>query len=335
MNKTAFVLLMALAGCGKQGLRVGQATCSYAGKAYHAGASFPAMDGCNTCACTSSGVVDCTLMACLGDAGYAPPAGDDASPDDRTALDPKAGPDAAGDGSGPEATSDLGRPADRPGMDQPDVAAVASPDLRDAARDQAPACVLPDGGPGEFDCYLCTCTDDGHASCLYVGCPTVDANPLCTLSTTVSFGATGGMVAYVDQFRLDPTAGLTVTRIYSGRGSSSVDGATVRTCTPTLPECGAAAVVSLSTIVADLADPQVKAAFALGSAPIYGVDPRPNDGSIWSIALGSGGSISVGAPCPSPVMDSCRPIPASVQQLADDLQSLAAAMVAQTPCWGL
>jgi hypothetical protein len=43
----------------------------------------------------------------------------------------------------------------------------------------------------------------------------------------------------------------------------------------------------------------------------------------------------VGAPCASPTMNSCWPIPAGVQRLANDLQSLAAAMVAQTPCWGL
>jgi hypothetical protein len=94
-------------------------------------------------------------------------------------------------------------------------------------------------------------------------------------------------------------------------------------------------VVSLSTIVSDLADADVQAAFALGTTPIYGVDERPVDGSIWSIALATGGSVMVGAPCASPTMNSCWPIPAGVQRLANDLQSLAAAMVAQTPCWGL
>ena len=39
-------------------------SCSYNGKQYPAGASFPAGDGCNTCGCTDDGQVACTLIAC-------------------------------------------------------------------------------------------------------------------------------------------------------------------------------------------------------------------------------------------------------------------------------
>jgi hypothetical protein len=325
MNKTVFAILAVFAGCARHGLGTGPVTCNYAGKAHPAGTSFPATDGCNTCTCTSPGEVACTLGACLGDAGYSPPATDDARPDDGTVGDTKAVPDASSDGN---------PPAERPGDAQPDTDGMPSPP-RDSAKDPAPTCVLPDGSPGQVDCYVCRCMDDGQASCLYVGCPTVDANPLCMLPTTVTFGATGGMVAYVDQYTLDPTTGLTITRNYNGRGSSSIDAAAVHSCAPTLPDCGASSVVSLSTIVADLADPEVKADFALGTTLVYGVDQRPSDGSIWSIALASGGSILVGAPCPSSTMDSCWPIPAGVQRLAGDLQLLAAEMIAQTPCWGL
>jgi hypothetical protein len=296
MNKTVFAILALLLGCSKHGLSTGPLTCSYAGTPYHAGATFPATDGCNTCSCTSSGAVACTLMACLGDSGYSPP-------------------------------------AERPKDAQPDTDGVARP--RDAAKDLGPTCILPDGAPGQLDCYLCTCMDDGQASCLYVGCPSADANPLCSLAMTVTFGATGGMVTYEDQYTLNPTTGLTITRSYNGRGSSSVDGATVRSCTPRLPDCGSSSVVSVSTIAADLADPEVKAAFGLDTTPIYGVDQRPSDGSVWSIALLGAGSILVGAPCPAPELDWCRPIPAGVQRLATDLQSLAAAMILQAPCWGL
>ena len=336
------------AGCSKHGLSAGQMTCSYAGKTYHSNTTFSSTDGCNTCSCAGSGGVECTLMACLRDAGYSPPAddaaavdtapdnwagsdtarpGDDVKPDTGTFADTKPAPDTASEGNPPaDAASDA-----KTGMD-----GKPSPDAGDAGRDTVPTCILPDGGPGQLDCYLCTCMDDGQAWCTLVGCPIVDAgNALCTLSTAVTFGATGGMVMYEDQYRLDPTAGLTITRNYNGRGSSSVDGATVRTCMPTLPDCGASSVVSLSTIVSDLADADVRAAFALGTTPVYGVDRRPVDGSIWSIALASGGSILVGAPCASPGMNSCWPIPAGVQRLANDLQSLAAAMIAQTPCWGL
>jgi hypothetical protein len=311
------------AGCSKSGLSAGQTTCSYGGKTYRSGTTFPSTDGCNSCSCSSLGGVDCTLAACLGDAGYLPPTKDAALVD--TVPDSWGVPDAASDVKPPpDAASDT-----KPGTD-----GKFSPEAGDLAKDTGPTCVLPDGGPGQFDCYVCTCRGD-QASCDFVGCPADAGNALCTLPTAVTFGATGGMVAYEDQYKLAPASGLTITRNYNGRGSGSADGATVRSCAPTLPACGATSVVSLSTIVADLAAADVQAAFALGTTPIYGVDSRPVDGTIWSIALASGGSILVGSPCPSPTMSSCRPTPTGVQKLADDLQSLAMAMLAQNACSGL
>jgi hypothetical protein len=38
--------------------------CSYGGKTYEGGASFPSADGCNTCSCAPSGAVACTERAC-------------------------------------------------------------------------------------------------------------------------------------------------------------------------------------------------------------------------------------------------------------------------------
>ena len=40
------------------------ASCTYLGKTYAAGQSFPAADGCNRCRCEASGSVQCTLKAC-------------------------------------------------------------------------------------------------------------------------------------------------------------------------------------------------------------------------------------------------------------------------------
>lgn len=42
--------------------------CDYGGKRYDVGASFPSTDGCNTCSCSSGGMVACTEKACI-DAG--------------------------------------------------------------------------------------------------------------------------------------------------------------------------------------------------------------------------------------------------------------------------
>lgn len=40
-------------------------TCSYGGKTFDAGSSFPSTDRCNTCSCGANGTVYCTKMACV------------------------------------------------------------------------------------------------------------------------------------------------------------------------------------------------------------------------------------------------------------------------------
>jgi hypothetical protein len=47
-------------GCGGGGL----GRCSYDGKSYPAGSTFPSRDGCNTCSCDGSGSLFCTEIAC-------------------------------------------------------------------------------------------------------------------------------------------------------------------------------------------------------------------------------------------------------------------------------
>lgn len=39
--------------------------CTYHGKAYKVGESFPSIDKCNTCACDADGSVPCTERFCL------------------------------------------------------------------------------------------------------------------------------------------------------------------------------------------------------------------------------------------------------------------------------
>jgi hypothetical protein len=39
--------------------------CTYQGRTYNSGQTFPSSDGCNTCTCLASGGVACTLRACL------------------------------------------------------------------------------------------------------------------------------------------------------------------------------------------------------------------------------------------------------------------------------
>jgi hypothetical protein len=68
---------------------------------------------------------------------------------------------------------------------------------------------------------------------------------------------------------------------------------------------------------------------------LYGSDPRPVDGTVYSIALDDGRTLLVGTQCASPAMSSCRYIPAGLVRLAEDLMSLATAMVADPACKGL
>ncbi len=183
-----------------------------------------------------------------------------------------------------------------------------------------------DSGDG---CNTCECTVAGIA-CTARACFPPDAPTLvCSLSSALTFGSNGGKVSFQDSFALDTAGRMTVTRNYY----SSKDGRP--TCSPTLPACGASGVVSISTIAQDLNDADVQFAFGLTLSHVYGVDQRPVDGSVWSITRASGENILVGNPCPSPYMNSCQPIPAGIQRLADDLRSLAYTAEALPACAGL
>ena len=301
----AFVLATGFGACGGGGK-----VCIDGAKTYQPGATFRAQDGCNSCSCMSDGTVACTLMACLGDSGWPPPVAD-------------ASLDAAKDG----ALADLAA--------APNEAGRADVITLDAGKDAVAGCAW--GGetipPGQslFDgCNTCVCSTSGTLACTARACPAFDASaPSCVLVSALTFGYTGGLVAYADAYTLDPATGMTITRTdYRGRA----DGDSVRSCRPSLPACGASAVVSVSTIVQDLANADVQAAFAPGSPQLYGFDQRPMDGAVWSINRAAGGTILVGAPCSSTAGAGCLAVPAGVQRLTDDLKSLATAMAAQSVC---
>jgi hypothetical protein len=185
-----------------------------------------------------------------------------------------------------------------------------------------------DAGDG---CNICECAVAGIA-CTARACFPPDAPTLvCSLPYALTFGSDGGMVSVRDSFALDTAGHMTVTRNYF----SSMDGPTFHTCSGSLPACGASGVVSISTIAQDLTDADVQFAFGLTTSHVYGVDQRPVDGSVWSVTRASGGNILVGSPCPLPNMNSCQPIPAGIQRLADDLRSLAFTAETSGTCMGL
>jgi hypothetical protein len=194
------------------------------------------------------------------------------------------------------------------------------------------------------DCNTCTCTASGGVACTTMAC-VYDARPdqssgpdlgggTCALSANLTFGHDGGNAIYWDVNRLT-ASGFTITRNYSGRAGR--DGATTASCAPSLPACGSADVVSVGTINADLADPDVQGLWSLPQdpVPLFGTDPRPVDGTVYSIAIDDGHQVLVGGQCASPTMNSCRNIPAGLVRLTQDLQKLATAMLADPACKGL
>jgi hypothetical protein len=196
------------------------------------------------------------------------------------------------------------------------------------------------GASFSLDCNTCTCTPSGVA-CTGKACgvdarsdvpPVSDAG--CSLSANLTFGHDGGMVIYRDVNRLTASA-FTITRNYSGRANP--DGGDTASCSPKLPTCGSSTGVTVATINADLADPDVQALWSLPLTPVplFGTDPRPMDGTVYSIELDDGHKVLVGGQCASPTMSSCRYIPAGLVRLTQDLQSLATAMMADSACKGL
>jgi len=320
----AFAMVLGLA-CGKSG--ISPKTCYSDGKTYQPGDSF--QRDCNTCSCGANGEIGCTLMACPGDASF-PVAPDAAVPTDQATP--------MGDAQPKDmkfVSPDLNVSQDALLADAttPDGKPVA--DAGDAGVDARQSCVWQDmvlsigqsadAGDG---CNICECTVSGMACTTRACVSTRDAATLvCSLSSSLSFGYDGGLVAYSDSYALDGEGQMPVERIdLSGR-----DGG-IASCSPPLPTCGAPGVVSISTIAQDLTDADVQLAFGLTLSHVYGVDSRPSDGAVWSISRASGGNILVGNPCLSPMMNSCQPIPPGIQRLADDLKSLAAAAVAAPEC---
>ena len=201
--------------------------------------------------------------------------------------------------------------------------------------------------PAQDNCNTCYCGADLQVMCTTLAClgdagsglSGQDASPFdgagsaagCFVSTTLTFGHDGGNVLFQDSNSLDASGIMTVTR-KPVRGYR--DGG-IPSCSWELPACGTPGAVTLATIAADLADADVQAAFAASSAPLYGLDDRPSDGTVYSIALADGRTVLVGRACSSRPSEPCQEIPAGVERLAQDLASLATAALAAPACQGL
>lgn len=298
--------------------------CMEANHSYNPGQTFTSADGCNTCQCLVSGEIVCTARACLVDASTTP------QPDSSfIKIDsPLVFKDAlvVVDSASPK---DLRADMPRDTAIPPDLSTQSDTPL---PKDTAIVCIH-NGKPmaaGEsiFDgCNTCTCSETGQLACTKKYCPPVDAGgEKCMLPTSLVFGPTGGNGLYEDSSTLSPPWSYSHTRT-----ARRIDPVALK-CTPPLPACGTADVDFVLAIVKDLADPDVEAAFASNTTPIYGKDQRPVDGTVYSVVRGDGKSILVGSPCISVSLSSCRPIPAGVERLVTDLKLLDKKMLQSTDC---
>jgi Pacifastin inhibitor (LCMII) len=335
-------------------------SCNYQGTQYAIGQTFKS--DCNTCNCTVSGVA-CTLMACeswtggasgsmggtggaggsAGVGGYGGAGGSTSSPD--------AAPQGCVEGGHTYAVGETFKrdcntctcTANGASCSKMACPVDASPDLQRNS-DAGQTCSF--GGRSyaigesfKSDCNTCNCTSNGVA-CTTMACfqdagpdlpATLDSNSTCSLSTNLTFGYDGGNAIYWDVNRLTATT-FSITRNYSMR--AGFDGATTASCSPSLPVCGSTGAVTIATITADLAQADVQSSLGVppNPVPIYGMDTRPTDGAIYSIALDDGRKVFVGGQCASPAMSSCRYVPAGLVQLTQDLQKLASAMISDPAC---
>jgi len=312
----------------------GPPTCTSDGQTYSVGQSFK-LD-CNTCSCTANGLA-CTMMACpISTGGVASTGGVPATGGVRAT-------------GGVVATGGV--------LATGGVRSTGGMVATGGVVSTGGTTIKPDAGPptctsngksyavGEsfkIDCNTCTCSAQGIA-CTAMACirdagidlsPITDTKASCTLSANLTFGWDGGNALYVDQYRLT-NSGITLTRNYAYRADRDAD--TTATCSPSLPTCGDASTVSVATINADLANADVADLWSLPLSPIplFGTDSRPVDGAVYSIALENGHKVLVGGQCASPTMSSCRYIPAGLQHLVQDLQSLAKVALADPVCKGL
>lgn len=164
-----------------------------------------------------------------------------------------------------------------------------------------------------------TVTDAADASAV------VDANVPCTdcVTGTLSWGDNGGLVLSRDE------SALAACRDFQRKRSSAADGGSF-SCTTQLGACGAVPV-AIGDVESALAHPDVVAALAASTTPVYGVDSRPVDGTVFEITR-DGKSIDVGGDCGGASAPACIPIPPGVAALAAVLRSLDTQELAKPAC---
>ena len=165
----------------------------------------------------------------------------------------------------------------------------------------------------------------GDAHSVTDGSTPIDANVACTDCVTgaLSWGDNGGRVAFRDE------SALAACRDFQRKRSAPSDGGSF-SCATQLGACDAGPV-AVGEVERALAHPDVVAALAAATTPVFGVDSRPVDGTVFEITR-NGKSIDVGSDCGASSAPACVPIPPGVAALAAVLKSLDTQELAKPAC---
>jgi hypothetical protein len=147
----------------------------------------------------------------------------------------------------------------------------------------------------------------------------------CSLSEEITFAWQGGNSPTVesDSFELTPPAIYKRSRVFR-------DDTPDLACTAPIPRCtrDSRVITTSDIVVRVLAHPEIRAAFARGTTPVYGYDARANDGTILILYRADGASLGIGSECPT----CSRPLTAAMRAVVSVLVDLGRQQTATPAC---
>jgi hypothetical protein len=108
---------------------------------------------------------------------------------------------------------------------------------------------------------------------------------------------------------------------------------TAITCMQTVP-CGTSGRLDVNAVMNAIRSQDVQTALSMATPPLYGIDSRPVDGSVFVLHRASDGhSFMVGSDCGG--ASGCTPIPAGISSLVTMLRNLDTQELAEPGCEAL
>ena len=149
----------------------------------------------------------------------------------------------------------------------------------------------------------------------------------CAFASTYTIIDGGGLVPQLDTATLSPPNAFRYERQFFRQDAGAIS------CTPAMPACGDPARIDVSEVEAAIAHPDVQAALALATRPIYG-DRGIADGPSFNFTRADGRGFSAGIACNVPSA-TCTLTPAGVTALAQVVRMLIDQQLADASCAAL